>query len=119
MPAQQALAGVLQLIDQHVQSLYGFVPQANWLSSQGFPQSEQQLNFKFRDLSGVRMTYYQMYQNTYIQQAQVQNLWMNTQAAVTKTILDATNNQIRVMNQSQQDFIDALNGTPVIHVRDW
>ena len=119
MPQQQALAGILQLIDQHMQSLYGFIPQARWLSSQGFPQSEQKLNFMFRDVSGARMTYDQMYQNTCIQQAQMQNIWMNTQTAVTKTILDATTNQIRAMNESQQDFIDALNGTPVIHVRNW
>ncbi len=58
----EALAHILYSIDQYEQSLYGFVPQANQLSSQGFPQLAQQLNFTFRDLSGARMTYAQMYQ---------------------------------------------------------
>lgn len=117
MPQQEALANILQLIDQYVQSLYSIVPQANWLSSQGFPQSEQKLIFMFRDWSGARMTYYQMYQNTFIQQAQMQQYWMNTNTAVTKSILDATYNQIGAMNESQQDFNDFMTGTPVIHVR--
>jgi hypothetical protein len=117
MSPVEALPRVLHFIDQHVQSLYSFVPQGSWLSSQGFPQLAQQLDFIIRDWSGARMTYYQTYQNVVIQQSQMQRIWMDTTTAVTKTINDATINQLRASNESHQDFLDVLQGTPVIRVK--
>ena len=117
MPPTQTLANVLNFIDQYAQSLYSFVPQASWLSSQGFPQLAQQLDFMFRGLSGARMTYYQIYQNAVLQQSQMQRIWMDTNTAVTNNILAATNNQIRAYDAFQQDFSAFMEDTPVIHVR--
>jgi hypothetical protein len=117
MNAQTNVVARLQALDYYEQSLHNYVSQANWLSNRGFPQFAQQLNFTFQDLAGARATYSQLYQNILLQQAQSNQIWMNTQAAVTRSILDATNNQIRSSRESTQDFLDAMSGTPVIHVR--
>jgi hypothetical protein len=110
MNAQPNVVARLQALDYYEQSLHNYVSQANWLSNRGFPQFAQQLNFTFQDLAGARTTYSQLYQNILLQQAQSNQIWMNTQAAV-------INNQIRSSRESTQDFLDAMSGTPVIHVR--
>jgi hypothetical protein len=57
----EEVANVLSSVDQHEQTLNSFVPQANWLNSQGFPQLAQRLDFSLHDLRNARNMYYQMY----------------------------------------------------------
>ncbi len=109
----------MQAIDQYEQSLHNYVSQASWLSNRGFPQLAQLLDFTFRDLAGAKTTYTQLYQNILLQQSQTNQIWMDTQTAMTRNILAATNNQIRASHDSTQDFLDAMNGTPSIRVRFW
>lgn len=56
-------ANVLSFVEQQEQTLNSFVPQANWLNSQGFPQLTQRLDLSLRDLHNTRNIYYQMYRN--------------------------------------------------------